>query len=401
MSTTEYKLLAALRSEQNHHIVWKVNPELFTDSRVELFEAFRAALERYHSLSVDSIENCYKREIPDEVIVPLAIDPNPLIDKLHTAYVSRKMYDLGQEFIAASKRGEGLSESLKSAIHDIQRPKEPDASLNTGISEFLSDFSSKYRGDYKYISTGLPFLDNMMGGEWCRSEISIITGASGGGKSAIMGNSALAMALRGIPVLIFSLEMPKRILVGRWVASLAEVDSKIIRAGRETIARAVSDDKVRRIDEAVKVLQNLPLFIIDTPAINADYMSSIIRQYHRDYGIQAFFVDYLQIMGFDTVLGKHYGLSAGLLTLVQAAKDLNIAGIILAQRHADDKRIKDTGDAIQHTAVHIDIDIAQDSDELGIQIATLEYHKNRHGPLGKTTVLYNGKHLSFVGNSDI
>lgn len=400
MSTTEYKLLAALRAEQNHHIVWKVNPELFTDSRVELFEAYRASLERYHNLSIDSIENIYKKELPSEVVVPLSIDPEPLIDKLHTSYVSRKMYDLGQEFIAASKRGEGLNEQLRNAIHDIQRPKEPDASLNTGISEFLSDFSSKYRGDYKYISTGLPFLDNMMGGEWCRSEISIITGASGGGKSAIMGNSALAMALKGIPVLVFSLEMPKRVLIGRWVASLAEVDSKIIRAGRETIARAISEDKLKRIDEALKTLQNLPLYIIDTPAIDANYMSSIIRQYHRDYGVQAFFVDYLQIMGFDVALGKHYGLSAGLLTLVQASKDLNIAGIILAQRHADDKRIKDSGDAIQHTAVHIDIEISQDSDELGVHIATLEYHKNRHGPLGKTTVLYNGKYLSFIGNAE-
>lgn len=400
MTTTEYKLLAALRSEQNHHMVWKINSELFTDSRVELFESFRASLEKYHNLSIDSIENMYHKELPDEVIVPLSIDPDPLIDRLHKAYVSRKMYELGQDFIAASKRGEGLNEQLRAAIHDIQRPKEPDASLSSGISEFLSDFGSKYRGDYKYISTGLPFLDNMMGGEWCRSEISIITGASGGGKSAIMGNSALAMALKGIPTLIFSLEMPKRVLIGRWVSSLAEVDSKIIRAGRETISRSVTQDKLDRIDQAVKTLQSLPLYIIDSPALDANYMSSVIRQYHRDYGIQAFFVDYLQIMAFDTVLGKHYGLSAGLLTLVQAAKDLNIAGVILAQRHADDKRIKDTGDAIQHTAVHIDIDIAQDSDELGVQVATLEYHKNRHGPLGKTTVLYNGKYLSFIGNTE-
>ena len=400
MSTTEYKLLAALRAEQNHHIVWKVNSELFTDSRIELFEAYRAALERYHSLSVDSLENCYKRDLPDEVIVPLAIDTAPLIDKLHAAYVSRKMYDLGQEFMAASKHGQGLNDLLRAAIHDIQRPKEPDASLTTGISEFLSDFGSKYRGDYKYISTGLPFLDNMMGGEWCRSEVSIITGASGGGKSAIMGNSALAMAMKGIPVLIFSLEMPKRVLIGRWISSIAEVDSKIIRAGRESITRAISQDKIDRIDSAIKQLQNLPLFIIDTPAIDANYISSVVRQYHRDYGIQAFFVDYLQIMGFDHSLGKHYGLSTGLLTLVEAAKDLNIAGIILAQRHADDKRIKDTGDAIQHTAVHIDIEISQEADELGIQVSTLEYHKNRHGSLGKTTVLYNGKYLSFMSGSD-
>lgn len=400
MSTTEYKLLAALRSEHNHHIVWKINAELFTDSRVELFEAFRGALEKYHNLSIDSIENLYKRDLPDEIIVPLAIDPEPLIDRLHGEYVSRKMHELGQEFITAAKRGEGLTERLKNAIHDIQRPKEPDASLSSGISEFLSDFSSKSRGDYKYISTGLPFLDNMMGGEWCRSEISIITGASGGGKSAIMGNSALAMAMKGIPVLIFSLEMPKRVLIGRWVSSVAEVDAKIIRAGREGITRSVSPEKEQRINNALNVLKGLPLYIIDTPALNADYMSSVIRQYHRDYGIQAFFIDYLQIMSFDLTLGKHYGLSAGLLSLVQAAKDLNIAGVILAQRHAEDKRIKDTGDAIQHTAVHIDIEMSQDTDELGVQIATLEYHKNRHGPLGKTTVLYNGKYLSFIGNPE-
>lgn len=401
MSTTEYKLLAALRADQNHHIVWRINSDIFTESRIELFEAFRKALEKYHNLSVDGIESFYKKELPDEVIVPLSIDTEPLIDKLHASYVSRRMYDLGQDFITASKRGDGLTDYLKNAIHDIQRPKEPDASLNAGISEFLSDFGSKYRGDYKYISTGLPFLDNMMGGEWCRSEISIITGAAGGGKSAIMGNSSLAMALKGTPVLVFSLEMPKRVLVGRWIAQLAQVDARVIRAGRESITREVSADKVVRINEAIKTLQELPLYIIDTPGLSGDYISSIIRQYHRDYGVQAFFVDYLQIMAFDIELGKHYGLGAGLLTLVQTAKDLNIAGIVLAQRHQDDKRIKDTGDAIQHTAVHIDIQIAPDTDELGIQTAVLEYHKNRHGPLGKTSVLYHGKHLSFIGNTEM
>jgi hypothetical protein len=74
--------------------------------------------------------------------------------------------------------------------------------------------------------------------------------------------------------------------------------------------------------------------------------------------------------------------------------------VLLAQRHSSDKRIYDTSDALKHCAVHVDIDMEPLSDDTDIRITTLEFHKNRHGRLGKTTVLYNGTTLSFVGNND-
>ena len=101
----------------------------------------------------------------------------------------------------------------------------------------------------------------------------------------------------------------------------------------------------------------------------------------------------------DIVENKIVNIHLNLNPPVSHVKEYDLAGIMLAQRHADDKRIKDCGDAIQHVAVHIDIDMEATQDELGVQIANLEYHKNRHGPLGKTSVLYHGKHLSSVGNS--
>ena len=401
MSNTEYKLLAALRSEQNNHLVWKITPDLFTDSRMELFQAFRQAFEKYGNLSIDSIKHFYERELPDSIIVPLTLNDDyidPLVDKLHQAHKQRLMEELGREYLASAKAGK-LSERVQQLHDALQKPQEVDASLSSGISAFLSDFGSKVRGEYKYLSTGLPFLDAMVDGEYCRAEVTILTGASGGGKTALMGNSALAMAQKGFPILILSLEMPKAQLIARWVAQLAGIDGKVLRSGRETLTRGISPDKIERVNQALADIQNLPIHIIDRSDIDGAMAVGFIREFHKDYGVQCVFIDYLQIMNYEGDT-KHYGLGHNVLMLKQVAKDLNIPVVLLAQRHSSDKRIYDTSDALKHCAVHVDIDMEPLSDDTDVRVTTLEFHKNRHGRLGKTTVLYNGATLSFVGNNE-
>jgi hypothetical protein len=73
---------------------------------------------------------------------------------------------------------------------------------------------------------------------------------------------------------------------------------------------------------------------------------------------------------------------------------------MLAQRHATDKRISDSGDPIKHAAAHIDFDVAEDVDDMGVRLITINFLKNRHGPLGKTSALFNARTMTFVAHNE-
>jgi replicative DNA helicase len=74
--------------------------------------------------------------------------------------------------------------------------------------------------DGSLISTGLNSLDAFMGG-WPRGELSIVAGRPSMGKSAVLSAIARRGAKRGVNVLMFSLEMPKRTLMARMLSDFA------------------------------------------------------------------------------------------------------------------------------------------------------------------------------------
>ena len=71
--------------------------------------------------------------------------------------------------------------------------------------------------DGSIVSTGLRSLDKFMGG-WPRGELSIIAGRPSMGKSAVLSAIARRGAKRGLNILIFSLEMPRKALVSRMLS---------------------------------------------------------------------------------------------------------------------------------------------------------------------------------------
>lgn len=400
-STLEYRLLAALRSERNMNRIFNISGELFTDDREALFSAYVRAIRTYGNTGIDSLEASYGKSVPDEIYIPIDTDIDPLLDTLDKLKRRRDMLLLADVAQRASKEDSPDIDSIRLFIDRAYKPKfATDGMLQSGIASFAADFGRKVRGDYKFLSTGLRFLDSMMGGEWNRSEVTLITGKTGGGKSALMGSSALAMAENGDSVCILSHEMKKSELVSRWVSGITGIDNAHIRAGKISLTKPLADSDIAAIDQAMNHLDSLPLYVIDDNSLSFGELLSLIQYYHDTHGVNTFFVDYLQRMPFDTARGKHYGLSDNLIALCDIAKKYNLAIIILAQKH-DDGKIRDCGDADKHVACWLDLELDQDSlSDTGIISAIIEFFKNRHGRLGKHPVLYSSKILKFVGSVD-
>ena len=97
-------------------------------------------------------------------------------------------------------------------------------------------------------------------------------------------------AIDGGVVGFFSLEMSAEQLATRILSEVAEIPSNQIRRGNFT------ESEFRRIVDAAKELEAAPLFIDDTPALPISQLAARARRLKRTHGLDALFIDYLQLV---------------------------------------------------------------------------------------------------------
>ncbi len=405
-NTTEFRLLNVLRSPQYSHLTLAIPSVLFHDNK-PLFEAYQLAVKKYGNLSSDAIEQFYREELPPQLDVPLSgVDPLPIIEDLRRVARKRLYAELAQEFALKAKEFDPKLDDVRERVNELDRSLLFDSSVVPGVAQFLSDLRAKVNGTYRWLHTGISVLDKMIGGEWPRGEVTIVTGKSGGGKTATMGSSALHMARlyqhagKSAPPTIFSMEMPKYQLIGRMVADLTGIDSRVLRYGRHMNGNPFNADDEAKINDATQEIEGLPLYIIDEERLPAEHIIAAAKYNYVKFGSECFFIDYLQLMSYDADKGKHYGLGDGVKQLKAFAKEYNIAVVILAQYHEQKETIRDTTDPEKDAGLWIHIKIDFDTqDDHGICIANIELWKSRHGPLGSHAVYYDSRHMRFLGNT--
>ena len=149
-----------------------------------------------------------------------------------------------------------------------------DSSTTGGAVEFLGNLHAKLGKKYRFASTGMPWLDIRMGGEWKPKAFIVLAAGPGGGKTTLVANSMLEMARQvdangnhdPTPSLFFSLEMSKEDLFVKWIADTLSIDSRYIASGRLT------PEQTQDIERVVTTLQKLPMYVID----NGKIMTNII-----------------------------------------------------------------------------------------------------------------------------
>ncbi|MCX7677534.1 MAG: replicative DNA helicase, partial [Alteraurantiacibacter sp.] len=184
------------------------------------------------------------------------------------------------------------------------------------------------------------------------SDLIILAGRPGMGKSSLAMNIAYNCAARlkrdradgiarstGASVAVFSLEMSKDQLATRILAEQSGIPSEALRMGR------ISREDFLELSRASQRLNDLPLFIDDTPALTIAALRTRARRLKRRHDIGLIVVDYLQLLqgsqrSQDNRVNEISEISRGLKTL---AKELNVPVIALSQlsravEQRDDKR---------------------------------------------------------------
>ncbi len=186
--------------------------------------------------------------------------------------------------------------------------------------------------------TGFVDLDRIIGG-LKETDLIIIAGRTSMGKSALAINMAFNVARRLLDanaesserprgVAYFSLEMDGLQLINRILSSQSRVLTRDLQSGRLTEAQM---DRFARISAD---LSELPLYVNDAGTMSIDQLCSSARRLRRQKGVDAIFVDYLQLVDssfFARREGRVQQVAEVSRRLKGLAKELEIPVVALAQ----------------------------------------------------------------------
>jgi replicative DNA helicase len=386
----EYRLLACIIDDPE--LVFKLTHRLFTGNRVQVFQAMREAYKKYGQLTSEGVEGFFGGPLPLEIEAARGAKAAALVERLSELAIRRQLVDISNRVTNAAMAGITDRKALSQIMQIEPVVSSQDSSLAPGIAGFITDLRRKMTGQYEFVDTGIPFLNYMLGGEWPRQALTVVMGQAGGGKTALVCQSILNMAKMGIPSLFVSLEMPKYRIISRFAANLAEVDGMRLRSGK------LEEEEVQRVDAAIKEIQSLPIYIIDKPGMTAEDITYEVTQHRELFGVQAFFVDYLQIVG--RSLGKdndseELGHMAQMIRNIAVSTD--IAAVALSQQNRQFKGLSSIlgSGRISHIADSVfEIELGEShSDDQ--RPCTFHVHKNRDGAVGMTNALYRPRYLRF------
>jgi len=260
--------------------------------------------------------------------------------------------------------------------------------------------ASKQENNLSGVPSGFSELDRMTSG-WQNSDLIIIAARPAMGKTAFVLSLARNTAvLNRRPVAVFSLEMSAVQIATRLLASESQVSSDKLRKG------LLDDSEKSRINNALNVLSEAPIFIDDTPALNVFELRTKCRRLKQKNNIDLIIIDYLQLMSSssDTAGTREQEISSISRAIKALAKELSVPILCLSQLSRNvEKRpgnfkpqlsdLRESGSIEQDADIVVFLYRAEYyklEPENGIHGSTeIMISKHRNGPIGSI-------HLKFV-----
>ena len=257
--------------------------------------------------------------------------------------------------------------------------------------------------DVTGVPTGFGDLDKKTAG-FQPGDLIIIAGRPSMGKTSLALNIGENVALNTKqPVAVFSMEMGATQLAFRLIGSVGRLDQQKLRTGR-----LVPDDW-DKLSTALGRLNDAPILIDETPAMNAIEVRSRARRLSRQYGkLGLVIVDYLQLMQ-ATSQGENRAteLSEISRSMKALAKELQVPVVALSQLNRSleqrpDKRpvmsdLRESGALEQDADVILFIyrDEVYNNDSKDKGTAEIIISKQRNGPTGMVRLTFLGEYTRF------
>jgi len=328
----------------------------------------------------------------------------------------RALISAGNEIAGSAFTNDGraaaeILEDAEKAVFEIADRGNRGQKGFTSLKEILPstvdriDALHQSEGDITGVSTGYSKFDELTAGLQ-PGDLVIVAGRPSMGKTAFAVNIAENAAIGAkVPTVIFSMEMAAQQLAFRMISSLGRVDQNHLRTGK------FPDEDWSRINTAVQLMSDAPIFIDDTPGLSPSEIRAKSRRLQReqgDNGIGLIVIDYLQLM---QVPGNKENrateiseISRGLKAL---AKEMSCPVIALSQLNRSVEQRPDKrpvmSDLRESGAIEQDADLIlfiyreevynQDTPRKGI--ADIVIAKQRNGPIGDFPLTFVGRYTKF------
>lgn len=202
--------------------------------------------------------------------------------RLTQELLDKSMHETQDVFEAISKTQAGFEKLLEQTITGVEKTIAGTINLIRQKRETTKPDSN---------GPGLPSIiseiNQYMGG-FCPTDLIIVGGRPGQGKTSWLTSEALGMAKAGTPVGIFSLEMSIVQLVQRLSSNISSIEHEKIRSNR------LNQLDNQRLNIFEDELSQLPIFIDDQPGMSVQSVRTKIHYWVRKHGVKIIFLDFLQ-----------------------------------------------------------------------------------------------------------
>ncbi len=266
------------------------------------------------------------------------------------------------------------------------------------------DALHKDKKQLRGVPTGFAAMDNLLAGLQ-RSDMIILAARPSVGKTSFALNVAANVAIReGVPVGIFSLEMSKEQLIDRMLAMESGIDSWKLRTGN------LEDKDFEKLNSAMGVLAEAPIYIDDSALINSLEMRTKARRLQAEHGLGLIIIDYLQLMsgrsnsGSDNRVNEVSEISRSIKGL---ARELDVPVIALSQlsRAVESRNppIPQLSDLRESGSIEQDADVVMfisredrwNKETERKNIADIIIAKHRNGPTGDVELFFSPELMLF------
>lgn len=309
----------------------------------KIYDAMLSMLERGDKIDLYTLSQCQELKGRDMLrylseltsVIGSGVNVLDHARQLADTEIRRRLCLFGYELAArAVSDPDGVVDWAASNITAIaDRVSRPDdiAPLSDVVRATLDDLEQRQQarqaGECIGIPTGLQRLDALTGG-WRGGQLVVLAGRPGMGKSATMLHFAHAAAASGIPVCVYSLEMPAGQLAGRMLVGSSGVDSGAFRTGN------VDASGWTKIEKAGATLSAMPIFLNDSANITIGAIRSQCKAMHRRGRCGMVVIDYLQLLDTSTRnpnSTREREIAAASRSAKLLAKELDVPVILLSQ----------------------------------------------------------------------
>lgn len=199
------------------------------------------------------------------------------------------------------------------------------------FSELVQKVEDKFRkitngdlGGITGVASSLDVINKAFGG-WQNSDLTIVAGRPGMGKTAFMVQQIVDFANQDKAVGVFSLEMSAEQITARIITNYTNIrNSSILRKG-------LNNEEIDQYWDKKENLIKLNIHIDDTPSLSIENIRLKAKMMKMRHDIKVIFVDYLQLATYEKAKTREQEISKISQGLKSIAKELDIPVIALSQ----------------------------------------------------------------------